>query len=78
MRITFLWTQVISRTLFGYTKTGRNIDYLIDGVQPPSVSGTDNNGTLSSYVHELFAAHPKSSSHMQMWGLVHGSMLSLS
>ena len=66
MGITFLWTQVISRTLFDYMETGSIIGCLIDGVQPPSVSGTDNNGTLSPFVHELLAAYQKSSSHMRM------------
>ena len=47
MPITFLWIQVISHTLLEYTEPRRVIGYLIYGVQPPSVSGTDSNAIMT-------------------------------
>ena len=77
LRIIFLWTRVILQTLLDYTKPGRAIGYLIDTVQPPSISETYSNGTLTSYFHVSCVVHLESSSHIWMCILIHGRMLSL-
>ena len=75
--ITFLLSRVISQTLLDFTKIGRVIGYLIDTVQPPSVSGIDSNGTLTSSIYISFAVYLESSNHIGMCNLVDGSMLCL-
>ena len=75
---TLLWPWVVSRALVDCTEIGRIISCLIDTVQTPSASGTDSNGTITSYVHTSLSVYPETNNHIQMCNLVQGIMLSLS
>ena len=77
MGITLLWTWVLSRALVDYTGIERVIGGLLDTVQASSVSGTDSNETIASYLHRSLAVQPGSNDHGRMRNLAHENMLSL-
>ena len=56
-------------------ETGRIIGYLLDTIQASSISGTDSNGTITSYFLTSLGVHPESNNHVHMCNL---NMLSLS
>ena len=78
VRVTFLWSWIMSRALVDYTDIGRIIGCILDDVQAPYVSMNDSVRNIISYFHTSMVVHPGSYDHFWIHNLIHGNMLSSS
>ena len=69
---------MIPRVLVDYTDMGRIIGHILDDVQAPCVSATNNIGSITSYFYTSMVVHPRSDDHLRIRNLIHGNMLSSS
>ena len=71
VRVTFLWSWMISRALVDYTDMRRIIVYILDNIYAPCVSMSNSIGSITSISHTSMVLHPGSNDHLQTRNLSH-------
>ena len=75
VRATFLWSWMIPRVLVDYTDMGRIIGHILDDVQAPCVSATNNIGSITSYFYISMVVHLESNDYLRICNFTHGNIL---